>query len=110
MEQGSEIADVLIREVNNKNALYLYLEGNKWCAYERSAYYLSKLKAPVNIKREIVHDGYDVVLLKAFFDVNEMQLPLAPKTVLKKVADNKLLFTVDDKIDGFTEWKASQLS
>jgi hypothetical protein len=39
-----------------------------------------------------------------------MCLPLAPKTELKKVADDKLQFHVYANIDGFPEWKASQLN
>ena len=62
------------------------------------------------IKKEIVRDGYDVILLKAFFEVDDMRLPLAPKTILKQVADDKLLFQLNDQIDGFPEWKACQLN
>lgn len=109
MEYAAQVENVLVNEIDNQNGVHLYLEGNKWCAYERSAYYLAKLKVPVVIKKEIVRDGYDVVLLKAYFEVDNMCLPLAPKTVLKQVADDKLLFQVNDRIDGFSEWKAFQL-
>lgn len=51
-----------------------------------------------------------MILLKAFFEVDDMCLPLAPKTVLKQVADDKLLFQINDNIDGFPEWKAWQLN
>lgn len=110
METTSRVEFVLGNEVDNSNAVYLYLEGNEWCAYERSAYYLSFLKAPVRLKKEIIRDGYDVVLMKACFTLDEISLPLAPKTVLKQVADDKLLFLVDSNIDGFFEWKQSQLN
>lgn len=110
MEHVTQVESVLMHEVDNQNAVFLYLEGNEWCAYERSAYYLAKLKVPVMIKKEIVRGGYDVVLLKASFEVDSMCLPLAPKTILKQVADDKLLFQVNDSIDGFSEWKAFQLN
>ncbi len=109
MEYAAQVENVLVNEIDNQNGVHLYLEGNKWCAYERSAYYLAKLQVPVVIKKEIVREGYDVVLLKAFFKVDDMCLPLAPKTVLKMVADDKLLFQVNDSIEGFPEWKANQL-
>lgn len=110
MNTVSLVEHVLMNEVDNSNTVYLYLEGNEWCAYERSAYYLSFLKAPVRLKKEVVRDGYDVVLMKAVFRVDDMCLPLAPQTVLKRVADDKLLFQVNGSIDGFFEWKQSQLT
>lgn len=110
MECAILVENVLINEIDNHDGVHLYLEGNKWCAYERSAYYLAQLKVPVVIEREIVRDGYDVILLKAFFGVNDMCLPLAPKTVLRQVADDKLLFQMNDNIEGFSEWKAFQLN
>ena len=40
MEQASDVVElVLPHEVDNPNNVYLYLEGDAWCAYERSAYY-----------------------------------------------------------------------
>lgn len=109
MEVTSLVENVLVNEIDNQNGVHLYLEGDKWCAYERSAYYLAKLKVPVQIKKEVVRGGYDVILLKAFFTVDDMCLPLAPKTVLRQVADDKLLFQVNDSIEGFSEWKSFQL-
>ena len=73
MEHAAQVENVLVNEIDNQNGVHLYLEGNKWCAYERSAYYLAQLKVPVVIKKEIVRDGYDVVLLKAFFEVDDMR-------------------------------------
>ncbi len=93
MEHAAQVEYVLVNEIDNQNGVHLYLEGNKWCAYERSAYYLAQLKVPVVIKKEIVRDGYDVILLKAFFEVDDM-----------------LLFQLNDQIDGFPEWKACQLN
>ena len=110
MERASDVEKVLMNEIDNQNGVYLYLEGNAWCAYERSAYYLASLRVPVVLKKEVIGEGYDVVLLKAFFAVDDMCLPLAPKTELKKVADNNLQFQVHQHIEGFPEWKASQLS
>ena len=49
-------------------------------------------------------------MLNAFFEVDDMRLPLAPKTVLKSVEDVKLIFQLNDQIDGFHEWIASQLN
>ena len=52
---------------------------------------------------------YDVVLLKAFFAVNDMYLPLSPTAVLKLVADDKLQFQIRDRVEGFSEWKENEL-
>lgn len=44
MEQASDVVElVLPHEVDNPNNVYLYLEGDAWCAYERSAYYLTQM-------------------------------------------------------------------
>lgn len=111
MEQTSDVVKVLIHEIDNRNGVYLYLEGDAWCAYERSAYYLASLNVPVILKKEIVRDGYDVILLKAFFAVDDMCLPLAPRVVLRSVADDNLMFQLKDRMDdGFSEWKATQLN
>lgn len=48
MEQASDVVElVLPHEVDNPNSVYLYLEGDAWCAYERSAYYLTQMEVPV---------------------------------------------------------------
>lgn len=108
-KKASVVEIVLSKEVNNPDSVYLYLEGDAWCAYERSAYYLAEIQAPVKLEREVVGDGYDVVLLKAFFRVDDLRLPLSSSTFLKLVADDKLLFQLKERIDGFPEWKARQL-
>lgn len=108
MTQSSNVESVLLNEVDNQNGVFLYLEGNTWCAYERSAYYLA-MHFPVTIVKEIIYEGYDVILLKATFSTNEMRLPLFRSAILQSVADDKLLFRLDQPVEGFTEWKAEQL-
>ena len=44
MERIVDVEKVLMNEIDNLHGVYLYLEGDSWCAYERSAYYLAKLK------------------------------------------------------------------
>lgn len=109
MERVSDIEVVLLNEVDNPNSVYMYLEGDTWCAYERSAYYLAEKLASVVIKKEVIGEGYDVVLLKAQFLVTDMCLPLSPGVALKSVADDKLQFCLDKRVDGFPEWKRKQL-
>lgn len=110
MEQASDVVEqVLFHEVDNLNNVYLYLEGDAWCAYERSAYYLAKMQVPVELRKEIISGGYDVILLKALFPVNAMYLPLSPTAVLKLVSDDKLQFQIRDRVDGFPEWKEHEL-
>lgn len=43
MERIVDVEKVLMNEIDNLHGVYLYLEGDSWCAYERSAYYLAKL-------------------------------------------------------------------
>jgi len=109
MKVSSDVEMVLMNEIDNRDGVYLYLQGNKWCAYERSAYYLASLNVPVKLEKEVCKP-YDIVLLKALFNVDDMCLPLAPNTVLKRVADDSLQFKIGNAIEGFPEWKASQLS
>lgn len=111
MEQVSDVVEkVLVNEIDNPDNVYLYLEGDAWCAYERSAYYLSKMQAPVKLEKEIIRAGYDVILLKALFLVNDMYLPLSSTAVLKLVADDRLQFQIRDRVmDDFPEWKENVL-
>ena len=67
MERIADVEKVLMNEIDNLHGVYLYLEGDSWCAYERSAYYLAKLNVPVILQKEVIREGYDVVLLKALF-------------------------------------------
>ena len=76
MERIADVEKVLMNEIDNLHGVYLYLEGDSWCAYERSAYYLAKLNVPVILQKEVIREGYDVVLLKALFAVDDMCLPL----------------------------------
>ena len=110
MEQASDVVD-LVRQGKRifSTSVFLYLEGDAWCAYERSAYYLTQMEVPVVLKKEVIRSDYDVVLLKAFFAVNDMYLPLSPTAVLKLVADDKLQFQIRDRVEGFSEWKENEL-
>lgn len=109
MKQASDVESILLNEVDNEKYVYLYLEGDNWCAYERSAYYLAK-EFPVVLNKEIVHDGYEVILMKASFDASQMQLPLFRSAVLKRVGDEQVLFQIPHAVEGFVEWKAEQLN
>lgn len=109
MKQASDVESILLNEVDNKRYVHLYLEGDTWCAYERSAYYLATMKFPVNLKKEIVHSGYEVVLIKAYIHMEEMRLPLFRSAVLRTIDDKRLLFQIDKPIDGFVAWKEEQL-
>lgn len=105
MKPIDTVEHILPQEVDNEDKLYLYLEGDEWCAYERSAYYLATLKKSVKLVKEILRDGYDVILLKARFRMDELSLPLAPCTSLESVADDKIAFRLDRTIVGFGSWK-----
>ena len=109
MKQVSGIELIFSNEKENKQNIFLYLEKDCWCAYERSAYYLAIMGFPVTLEREVICDG-SIVLMKASFGVGEMRLPLFRSAVLRSVADDWLLFQLDKTIEGFAEWKDGQLS
>ena len=98
-----------LEEKQSKKVCFSYKSLVVGCAYERSAYYLTQMEVSVVLKKEVIHDDYDVVLLKAFFAVNDMYLPLSPTAVLKLVADDKLQFQIRDRVEGFSEWKENEL-
>lgn len=52
MERIVDVEKVLMNEIDNLHGVYLYLEGDSWCAYERSAYYLAKLNVPVYYRKK----------------------------------------------------------
>lgn len=109
MECIADIESVLLNEMDNPNNVYMYLEGETWCAYERSAYYLAEKVSSVMLRKEVVGGGYDVILLKAFFPFNEMGLPLSSGMELKSLSDDKIQFCLEEKVGGFPEWKRTQL-
>lgn len=109
MKHASDVESILLNEVDNKRYVYLYLEGDCWCAYERSAYYLAAMKLPVKLDKEVIRDGDDVILVKASFCIKDMRLPLFRSAVLRTIADKRLLFQIDKPIDGFVEWKGEHL-
>ena len=39
MKQALNVESILLNEVDNEKFVYLYLEGDNWCAYDRSAYF-----------------------------------------------------------------------
>lgn len=111
MSSSTDIVQVLSREVDNTNILHMYLEGDSWCAYERSAFYLIHLHLhlPLTVEKEVLKEGYDLVLLKAKFKVTDMMLPLAPTVCLKEIADDSVTFLLRNPEAGFPEWKKEQL-
>lgn len=104
-----DVVRVLSGEVDNPDNVHLYLEGDVWCAYERSAYYLIKLHAPVVLQKAVIGGSYDIVLMKVLFRMDDLRLPLSPAAKLKWVSDDKLEFKLKTEIEGFSEWKSSQL-
>lgn len=57
MERIADVEKVLMNEIDNLHGVYLYLEGDSWCAYERSAYYLAKLNVSVILQKEVIREG-----------------------------------------------------
>lgn len=108
MKQVTDIDSIYFNEVDNDKYVYLYLEDDCWCAYERSAFYLVAKDFPVTLTREVVYDGCEEIM-KASFNVDHMRLPLIPCAVLITVADDRLLFQLDKTIDGFAKWKQAQI-
>lgn len=99
---------VLLKEADNPNNVYLYLDGDFWCAYEKSAYYLSVIKSVI-LEKEVFDNSSEVVLLKAQFNKDDMCLPLSPGVVLRLVSDDTLQFSFEKELEGFNEWKQQQL-
>ncbi len=98
---------VLQQEVDNTNRMILYQEGDSWYAYEHSAYFLASKLSSVIVKKEILAEGYDVILVKA--KVEDPLSPLSTGFTLKWAADDTLQFAIDEPITGFPEWKENQL-
>ena len=108
MQHTTAIEKALLIEVDNRQGVYLYLEDNKWCAYEHSAYYLSALKLPVVFVREMV-DGVNLIILKAYLDTTNITDHLTPGVKLVQMADNMLKYQTNTAFNGFSEWKQKML-
>lgn len=108
-EEVSYVEKILINEIGNNGYIYLYFEDGHWCAYERSAYFLIQLNAPVQLKKEVIHDGYDVILLKATVPSTYMNSSDVDMQ-LKSFGETDAEFKLSGNIEGFPEWKMSQLN
>lgn len=108
-ESVAFVERVLVNEISNEQNVYLYLEDNKWCAYERSAYYLAQLGISVQLERTVIRGGFDVILLKASLPINDMSLSNGSKMKLKRLGETDLHFQLSIDIKGFVDWKRSQL-
>lgn len=95
-----ELLDILKRESEVTSTVYLYEESGHWCAYERSAYLLSKLlKGTVTVKT-LIYDAFlvlNMVELDLDFDLlkelsitscsdTELIVDFLESSPLKKVA------------------------
>lgn len=108
MQLTTTIEEALLIEVDNRQGVYLYLEDDKWCAYEHSAYYLSALKLPVVFKREMIA-GINLIVLKAYLDTTNITDHLTPGVKLVKMADKMLKYQTNTSFHGFSEWKQKML-
>jgi len=109
MKFENRVVEVLTREIDNHRNVYLFLEGENWCAYERSAYYLYSLNVPLKIDKKIVNGGYEIILVKAHINKRDLDFPICNNAVLKSVSDTSLIFSIKDTFKDFISWKKEKL-
>ena len=107
---ATDIVSILEKEMDNRNDIHLYLDGNLWIAYERSAYNLASLHVPMRMEREVIREGIDVILLKAAFRLDDLRASLKPSVELKLLSDDNLQFIMcPESREDFSTWRAAQL-
>lgn len=112
MNPQPTVENAILTEMDNQNGIYLYLENNNWCAYERSAYYLAAMSLPVELRKEIVK-GIDLIVLKAYFKIETVfeRLTLKPSKFvqLEQLADNLIKYQINISLNGFGDWRKQTL-
>ncbi|MEG1543297.1 MAG: hypothetical protein RR382_02065 [Tannerellaceae bacterium] len=99
----STLHDILSKEATNKNAIYLYERGNKWVAYEHSAYHFSLIFKMGEI--ECIGDQVCVALSNSL----DFLYSQAMNTVeIIYVGDTEVKIDCGTAFAGFEQWKRKQ--
>ena len=94
-----EVVTMLERELSNDGLIYIYREEDgKWYAYERSAFYLSRMIPELSLGRYVMEDA--LWLARAEVDVNRIP---QEKVISHSQSEYVLHYT---PYDGFHEWLA----
>lgn len=104
MHTSIVIEKALQIEATNRQGVYLYFENNQWYAYEYSAYYLTALKLPVELKQKRVGEN-NTVVLEACLNQKYITDQLIPGVKLVQMADNMLKYHTNSSFHEFEDWK-----
>lgn len=109
----NEFLEILSREVDNSDRIYLYPEDGNWCAYEQSACRLKQLFPQCAIQ-QVTNHTYEVVLIRTLIHDNypegelEGVLSLVPEVLIH---DGYLEILVRrQKQILFDTWKQTELA
>lgn len=98
------LENILLKEKSNKSIIYLYERGDKWYAYEQSAYHFSKIFHLGEIEQTneficvAIGDEHEFLYSKAMGNVK-----------IISVADNKVEIDCGTAFAGFEHWKQKLL-
>lgn len=93
-----EVVKVLERELENSGLIYVYQEGGegKWCVYERSAYFLSRMMEGVVLERYVMDNT--LWLVRAEVDVD-----CIPHDTILSYSNKEYVLKYAPQ-NGFQEW------
>lgn len=80
-----DILNILKRESESKDEIYIYEVDNKWYAYENSAVLISQLLTGIVTLKQFINDTYEIVIR-----IVEVELDLLIKYRIVSCADQEL--------------------
>lgn len=101
----NDMRRILMTEINNKSAIYLYEHGDKWYAYEHSAYHFWLV---FKIGRLMRMDQYISIVIDSKQDF--INLPAMKDLHIGSVANSELKIDCKTTFPGFEQWKDEQFT
>lgn len=96
----ANIDNILSREVDNKNVIYLYSCGECWRAYEHSAYHFTAIFQMGDIEQK---DGFICMKISNQFEFLDSQVICSLNII--SVSDDEVRIDCGATFNGFEQWK-----
>lgn len=100
------LIDILNKETSNTDAIYLYKEGENWCAYEHSAFLLYMLLFPEQIIKTLLQPS-EQIIVKAEIKGEFVFPNLFPFGLVTVAEQNymEIILHHNNFYKGFSQWK-----
>lgn len=98
------INDILSAETKNRCSVYLYANGDRWCAYEQSAFHFAQIFKTGKVE---MRDNYLFVEVGEWLELFNHR---AVCTVhIRRVANDKIFIECDCSFSDFDGWRSKTI-